>query len=74
MDISHSPSNQAQELLMSIGEVADRLGAESSIVLRAVARGDLPSIRIRDNVWIERAAFERILATVYANYGPEKRS
>jgi excisionase family DNA binding protein len=70
MTTSQPPSDQIQDELMSPEQVALRLGTEVSVVLRAIARGELPSVRLGKAVWIERAAFEHMLAVIYANYGP----
>jgi excisionase family DNA binding protein len=56
--------------LMTLEEVASRLGTDVAVVRRAIAKGDLPAVRIAKDLRVERSALECALAIAASNYGP----
>ncbi|CAA6606432.1 hypothetical protein MTBLM1_90101 [Rhodospirillaceae bacterium LM-1] len=56
--------------LMTLDEVAARLGVDVRVVRRAIAKGDIPALRIGKGFKIERSALECSLAIAAAHYGP----
>lgn len=56
--------------LLTLEEVAARIGVDVPVVRRAIARGDIPAVRTAKDLRIERVALERTLAIAAANYRP----
>ncbi|CAA7618627.1 Gene 36 protein (Gp36), putative excisionase (modular protein) [Candidatus Terasakiella magnetica] len=57
--------------LMTLEEVATRIGVGVPVIRRAIANGDIPAVRIgRKDMRVERAALERTIAITAAHYGP----
>jgi excisionase family DNA binding protein len=56
--------------LLTLEEVAARIGVDVSVVRRAIAKGDIPAVRTAKDLRIERVALERTLAIAAANYRP----
>ncbi len=59
-----------RETLMTLDEVAARLGVDVRVVRRAIVTGDIQAVRTGKDLMIERSAFERSLAIASAHYGP----
>lgn len=56
--------------LMTLEEVAIQIGTDVQVIRRAIAKGDIPAVRIgRNEIRVERAAFERALTIATAHYG-----
>jgi excisionase family DNA binding protein len=60
---SPSPDNGD---LMTLEEVASRIGVEVPVIHRAIAKGDIPAVRTGGDLRVERDALERTLAAPQA--------
>lgn len=60
----------AERDLMTLEEVAARVGVDVPVIRRRIATGDIPAVRIGRTLRVERTALERTIAVIAANYGP----
>ncbi len=70
MHARKNDSSPDRDNLMTLDEVAARLGVDAGVVRRAIAKGDLPAVRTGRELKVERGAFEQALAIAGAHYGP----
>jgi excisionase family DNA binding protein len=67
--IKREPAPDERDL-MTLEDVAARVGVAVPVIRRRIASGDIPAVRINGTVRVERTALERTLAIIAANYGP----
>ena len=65
------PSNSTRSQMVPMKEVAERLDLALATAYRAVARGEIPHIKIGRRLLVPRAAFERLLLSAEKNGAPE---
>ncbi|HVW32422.1 MAG TPA: helix-turn-helix domain-containing protein [Acidimicrobiia bacterium] len=53
-------TEQADSLIMSVGEAAEALGISRTLAYQLVSRQELPSLRFGGRIWIPRRGLERL--------------